>query len=158
MLLAFTINTIVKAMKPHYLIGNRIIHLFERITNEFGGLDQGELFIQLETGELIEFPLGLKSEIPVIPETEISGSNNILSGNHNPNADWRIKDLIELNHSESQPYIELHCGLLFTEESVSPHGTGLAGFRSFENLEIFESFFGKDYRRLSETDRSECDF
>lgn len=152
MRLAFTINTIVKAMKPHYLIGNRIIRLFERITPDLGGLDQGELFIQLETGETIEFPLGLKSAIPVIPQTEISGSNNILSEKHNPNADWRIKDLIELNHSEAQPYIELHCGLLFTEESVSPHGTGLAGFRSFENLEIFESFFGKDYRRLSETD------
>ncbi|TSJ46634.1 hypothetical protein [Fluviicola chungangensis] len=137
-------------MTPHHLIDNRITHLFERITQEFGGLDRGELFIQLETGETIEFPLGLKSEISIILETEISGSNNILSENQNPNADWRIKDLIELNHSESQPYIELHCGLLFTEESVSPHGTGLAGFRSFENLEIFEAFFGKDYQRLSE--------
>ena len=158
MLLAFTINTIVKTMKPQNLIGNRIIRLFERITPHFGDLDQGELFIQLETGELIEFPLGLKSEISVITESEISGSNNILSENRKPNADWQIKDLIELNHFEAQPYIELHCGLLFTEESVSPHGTGLAGFRSFENLEIFESFFGKDYRRLSETDRLECDF
>lgn len=150
MRLAFTINTIVKTMKTHHLIDNRIIDIFERITPDFGGLDQGELFIQLETGETIQFPPGLKSEISVIRETKISGSNNILSENHISNADWRIKDLIELNHSESQPYIELHCGLLFTEESVSPHGTGLAGFRSFENMEIFEAFFGKDYQRLSE--------
>lgn len=37
-------------MTPDNLIGNRIIRLFERITEEFGGLDQGKLFIQLETG------------------------------------------------------------------------------------------------------------
>jgi len=137
-------------MTPHNLIGNRIIHLFERITPEFGGLDQGEVFIQLETGETIAFPPGLKCEILMIPEAELSGAESNFNEIHNPDADWRITDLIELNRSESQPYIELESGLLFTEESVSPHGTGIAGFRSFENLEAFEEFFGKDYRRLSE--------
>ena len=137
-------------MKTQNLIGNRIINLFERITQELGGLDQGELFIQLETGEIIGFPLRLESEIIIISETELSGAEPIFKAAQNPDADWRIKDLIELNHSESQPYIELKCGLLFTEESVSPHGTGLAGFRSFENPEVFEAFSGKNYRRLAE--------
>lgn len=137
-------------MTSDNLIGNRIIHLLERITSDFGGLDQGEVFIQLEIGELIEFPLGLEGEIPVIRETEISGASSILSEIYIQGHDWRIKDLVELENSESQPYIELQRGLLFTEESVSPHDTGLAGFRSFENLEAFEAFFGKDYRRLSE--------
>lgn len=137
-------------MEPNNLIGKRIINLFERITVDLGGLDQGELFIQLETGGLIEFPVGLECEIPIISKTEILGSTSIFNEIVTDQTEWQIKDLIELEHSESLPYIELQCGLLFTEESISPHGTGLAGFRSFENLKVFESFFGKDYKRLSE--------
>jgi hypothetical protein len=137
-------------MESTNLIGNRIINLFERLTVDLGGLDQGELFIQFETGELIEFPVGLECQIPIISKTEIFGSTSIFNEVVTNQAEWQIKDLIELEHSESLPYIELQCGLLFTEESISPHGTGLAGFRSFESLAVFESFFGTDYKRLSE--------
>ncbi len=132
------------------LIGTRIIDLFERKILDLGGLDQGELFIHLETGEIISFPHGLDCKIAVIDESEMLGATSIFNEIRTNNADWRIRDIIELDHSESQPYIELQCGILFTEECINPHGTGLAGFRSFKDLEAFESFYGKDYQRLSE--------
>lgn len=133
-----------------HLIGNRISDLFERKTLELGGLDQGELFILLETGQLIFFPVGFDAKITLIDETEMAGAISILSEVFASDADLRIKDIIELDYSEALPYIELQCGLLFTEESLSPHGTGIAGFRSFESLAAFEAFHGKQYKRLSE--------
>lgn len=48
MRLAFTINTIVKTMKTHHLIDNRIIDIFERITPDFGAWTRGNYSFSLK--------------------------------------------------------------------------------------------------------------
>lgn len=117
---------------------------------DLGGLDHGEIYLSLDTGETISFPYNLEYKDQIVNEGQLENTNSIFQKIQKVDTDWMIKDLIEINNSDSLPYIELESGLLFTEETFSPHGTGMAGFRYFENLNTFEAFHGKDYYRLSE--------
>lgn len=137
-------------MNPKNLIGKRVVNLYERVTMDLGGLDQGEVFLSLDTGEIISFPYNLEYQDQIVIATQLENAESIYEKIHEINTNWMIKDMIEINNSDSLPYIELESGFLFTEETISPHGTGLAGFRCFENLTAFEAFHGTDYYRLSE--------
>ncbi|GAB5416080.1 MAG: hypothetical protein Crog4KO_13350 [Crocinitomicaceae bacterium] len=133
------------------LIGKRIINLYENVITEFGGIDQGEIFLSLDTGETICFPNSLSYKNQVVSENDLTNHPSIFDELYTLGADWTIRDLLEPDEQFlSNPYVELECGLLLTEEPVSPHGTGMAGLKFYKNIEAFESVFGKEYSRLSE--------
>ena len=137
-------------MTSQNLIGKTIVELFEKIQFEEYGIDQGELFLKLDSGELISFPFDLGFKSFLVDDNQVADAKNILQEASESNESWMIKDLIEVSDPLSNPYIELQCGILFTEESMGQNGTGMAGLRLYQNLEAFESMHGKKYVRLSE--------
>ncbi|MEL6671386.1 MAG: hypothetical protein AAFR61_04315 [Bacteroidota bacterium] len=62
-----------------------------------------------------------------------------------------IKDYLYFEDDFFEGYLELENGYIITFVIMAPHGTGHAGLRFYESLEIFEACCGREYRRLSET-------
>lgn len=136
-------------MNTAALIGKIITGIFEKVTPEFGGLDTGEVVIQLNTGEIIKFPFDFDDELQLISQDEVIGMESVFNQEDSKESTYKITDLLKFNEFESLLFIELANGIYFSEVLVSPHGTGMAGFYLVNDLNKLESLFGKNYIRLT---------
>lgn len=129
------------------ILGQKIVGIYESINQDFGGLDEAEVFIQLENEELFEFPIQFTTWHHAEPEA-IRGLENVKEELFN-NHDCVITDIIKLNEYWEDIYVELVETMLFTLDSVAPNGSMAAGIITHPNLDSFEKREGTNYRRLS---------
>lgn len=132
------------------LIDATIIGVYEKVTMDFGGNDEGEVFLKLDNGETIAFPIGLSSEYFLADKNSIASAENIFDALFNISSSTQIVDIIEFNEFSQETFIELRNGVLLSENILAPHGTGLAGLISFQDIQALEKRHGTNYSRLSQ--------
>lgn len=117
---------------------------------DFGGNDEGEVFLKLDNGETIAFPIGLSSEYYLADKNSIASSENLFDSFFKLDSSTQIVDIIELNEFWQETFIELRNGVLLSENTLAPNGTELAGLISFQDIHAFEKHHGTNYLRLSQ--------
>ncbi|MEO1515039.1 MAG: hypothetical protein AAFV95_08495 [Bacteroidota bacterium] len=193
-------------MHAKQLIGRKIKDLLLYLEMEVGGLDEAEVFIQLDNGITVNIPWDFESDdlacepregaeslfanledIPqfhVNPEGKTVGE--VLEAQKKRTAslwgrlkklfglieripkeylpyrveyrenkvkylkDQTIADILVMDSADIEGFILLENGYIFTEKTIGPHGTGMAGLYIYQNIQEMETAMGTNYQRLTD--------
>lgn len=144
-------------MKLKDLIGKKIVDVLVRHEPEPHGLDKADSFIVLDNGVTIGIPFGTDDQDAWIAEPDQLAVSLFKSSkwwqtkdkNTSDLKNRKIVDVISYPESTDKAFILLDNNKLITEITVAPHGTGHAGFWTYNSLTEIENKFGDTYIRLS---------
>lgn len=134
-------------MELKEIINRKIIDIWVWYKPEPYGLDEAEVFLQIDNDLLIDIPYSFTEEVWV-KQMDKKVESLFLDERWKNLKNKVIIDFMHFEDSLDKGFLLLDNGYIITETTMAPHGTGLAGLNMYDSLEKIEERFGKDYKRL----------
>lgn len=134
-------------MEIKELFGKKITRIFEIYNSEPYGLDKCEMFLELDNLIIIDIPWHNSENIWV---KKLSNSAKEIINELDKILNNKIIAFISYPIEPSdKAFIELENGIIISEQTIAPNGTGLAGLHIYNSIKDIESKFGTNFSRVT---------
>jgi hypothetical protein len=152
--LAASSELYLNKMEITEIFERKITRIFEIYKPEPYGLDNCEIFLELDNEIIIDIPW---NESDDIWEKELlNEAKRIISGIEKVINNKIIAYISYYNEPTDKAFLELENGVIITEQNFAPNGTGIVGLQIYDSIKDMERRFGEKYTRISFDKKASC--